>query len=183
MTMALPAFTVGMCRPTSGIGRLIAARQGSPYSHAVVSVGAAYQVWDDYRTARQRPKAPAVWEATSPKARLTPEDYWTARPPEQAVDWWGYAPGLTRDQERALRSWAYATDGRVFYAYWELALFLLRGLPGYRGSGMFCTQGVAEAALVVLDLDLSGCMQPWNVDLRELHSALVLDPRWQRIEP
>ena len=162
----LPPLTIGMCRPTGLVGRLISARQDSPYSHAVVALGNG-----------------RVWESTWRWTRLTEEPYWTERPPTQAVDWWALAPPLTAEQARVLRSVAYFTAGRIHYSLGALVAFIVRGVPGRRGHNLFCTYGVAELLMTALDLDVSGAEQPWNVDLRALHSALVLDTRWQRIEP
>ena len=165
MTRPLPAGAVGMCRPTGIIGRIIAWRQGMPYSHAVVALGNG-----------------RVWESTWRWTRITEEPYWTERDPDQTVDWWAPTEPCSAEQERVLKSVAYFTAGRIRYGLIALLAFVIRGVPGKRGHDLFCTYGVAEMYMSARDFDFSGCEQPWNLNIRELYIGLIGD-NFERVEP
>ena len=150
-----PAGAVAFIPPTKGIkgivGRIIARRQGVPFSHCCVALGNGRCV-----------------DSTVPWTRLTDESYWD-RP---GVEWHRPSTPLSIEQARILRSIAYFIEGRIAYSIRNLFAFLIRGVPGERSHKLFCTYLVAELYMTLCNDDLSGCGQPWNIDIRELLSAV-----------
>lgn len=144
--MSRPAGSIILTHPTRGlggfVGRTIAKRIGVPFSHTAVALGNGW-----------------VAESTWKWIKLTREETWVGK------GIWFMPPfRLSEERQRVGRSIAYFTQGRIKYSLKAgLFDFLLRGVPGGRGHGLFCSYFVAEWYMTVADVDISGVKKPWLV--------------------
>ena len=160
----LPAGAPGMKRPVKGlkgiVGRIIAKRQGIPYSHTGIALGNGF-----------------VLESTMLYTKISPEEHW------EGTDWWELYHPLGAERQRQLRSLAYFIRDRIKYSWWDhLCMFLFKGVPGKRGHGLVCTYLVAEVMMTLLNIDMTTIKQPWNMDLREELSFLNSSGYFRRMK-
>lgn len=151
--MNRPAGAVAIMAPDSTLGKLIAKRSGVDFSHVAIALGNGNTL-----------------DSTSPWTRITTEDYW--KNSKRYIEWYAPVVEFSEEETRLLKSIAKMIEGRIRYGYADLAEFLIKGVPGKRGHYLFCTYLVAEMYMVIRNLDLSGCEQPWNMDIRETLQAL-----------
>jgi hypothetical protein len=161
----VPAGAIGLTwvNPDTGlVGKLIARRQGVPYSHAVVSLGRG-EILDQ------------PWKWT----RIRSQEEWEQ---DRIIDWWIPTKPFTTSEIRRLRSIAHFIDGRIQYSWRSIAGFLIKGQGSYkRHHGLFCSELVAEIYMTVRNQDFSNIEQPWNVDVRTLLSALQDERDFKRL--
>lgn len=147
----IPVGSVGIVKASSFIGKLIAKRQGLPYSHVVIYIGNG-EVLD------------STWKWT----RIRPIEYWERR----EVTWFAPLWEFNDEEQRSLRSLAKMIRGRIKYDWWALFQILLYGTVQGRRHGLFCSYLVAEIYMVIKGWDISRTSTPWTVDVRSLFVAL-----------
>lgn len=176
-----PIGSIGFCAATGNwFSRQIAKRQGielengQGVSHVNIFVGEG--------EIPEGERGPLVWDATTPRTRLTLLPYWDDR----FVEWYAPRAPFYEEEKRILRSVAKFTHDRIPYGYWDIASFVLFGFPRRRDSGLYCSEGVAEMYLTVRSYDFSRIGKPWQVDPRTLYQVCRAGTdfyRWRPTDP